>query len=98
MLELETVILACAPSIICIILVLIEYRYISRRGGLIDAIVFAVYSVPICFSMFTVEHDGDIVGAWSFLLLLSGAQSVILLFTILIFYIPKLLEYIRNRK
>ncbi len=97
MLELETVILACAPSIICIILVLIEYRYISRRGGLIDAIVFAVYSVPIYFWMFSAEHGG-IVGAWSFLLLLSGAQSVILLFTILIFYIPKLLEYIRNRK
>ena len=97
MLELETVILACAPSIICIVLVLIEYRYISRRGGLIDAIVFAVYSVPIYFWMFTAKHGG-IVGAWSFLLLLSGAQSVILLFTILIFYIPKLLEYIRNRK
>lgn len=94
----EDNIIVFATSLICIFLVFIKYRYISQRGGLIDAIVFAVYSAPLYFWMFTAKHGEDAFVAWGYLIILSAAQAIIIWLRVLIFYIPKLLEYIRNRK
>lgn len=73
-----------AISLICIILLLIEWIFISHKKCSINAIVFVGYSFPLYYLMIYKGAGGAAFTWWFYLVLFTSIHVIILL--IILFY------------
>ncbi len=79
-------IIVYAISLICIILLLIEWIFISHKKCSINAIVFIVYSFPLYYLMTYKGAGGAAFTWWFYLVLLTSIHIIVLLIIVLHFF------------
>lgn len=78
-----------ALSSICILLILIEWGYISYKKGLINTITFVVYSFPLYDLMIHKGTGGAAFTWWCYLVVFTSIHVIIQLINILKFFYKK---------
>ena len=73
-------------SLICIVLLLIEWIFISRKKCSINAIVFVVYSFPLYYLMNYKGAGGAAFTWWFYLVLFTSIHVIILLLIVFRFF------------
>ena len=76
-----------AISLICIILLLIEWIFISHKKCSINAIVFVGYSFPLYYLMIYKGAGGAAFTWWFYLVLFTSIHVIILLIILFYFFI-----------
>ena len=79
-------IIVYAISLICIILLLIEWIFISQKKYSINAIVFIVYSFPLYYLMTYKGAGGAAFTWWFYLVLFTSIHVIILLIAVLHYF------------
>ena len=69
-------------SLFCMIFILIETISVNRKKGLIDIIVFLVYSCPLYYLMLYRGHGGSAFTWWFYLLLGTSLHLVLIAYKI----------------
>ena len=88
--EMNDNIIAYILSIICIMLLLIEF-FISHKNGVINTIAFVVYSCPL-YTLMTYRGAGGAAFTWWFyLVLFTSIHVIILLLRFLRFFFKRYL-------
>ena len=85
-----------AISLICIILLLIEWIFISHKKCSINAIVFVGYSFPLFYLLMIYKGAGGAAFTWWFYLVLFTSIHVIIL--LIIFFSTILRRRANERK
>ena len=78
-----------AISLICIILLLIEWIFISHKKCSINAIVFVGYSFPLYYLMIYKGAGGAAFTWWFYLVLFTSIHVIILLIILFYFFISR---------
>lgn len=89
-------IIVYAISLICIILLLIEWFFINHKKCSINALVFVVYSIPLYYLM-TYKGAGGAAFTWWFYLVLFTSIHVIILLIIIMLHFFKTSRNRRSR-
>ena len=76
-------------SLICIILLLIEWIFISHKKCSINAIVFVGYSFPLYYLMIYKGAGGAAFTWWFYLVLFTSIHVIILLIILFYFFISR---------
>ena len=78
-----------AISLICIILLLIEWIFISHKKCSVNAIVFVGYSFPLYYLMIYKGAGGAAFTWWFYLVLFTSIHVIILLIILFYFFISR---------
>ena len=87
-----------AISLICIILLLIEWIFISHKKCSINAIVFVGYSFPLYYLMIYKGAGGAAFTWWFYLVLFTSIHVIILLIILFYFFSTILRRRANERK
>ena len=87
-----------AISLICIILLLIEWIFISHKKCSINAIVFVGYSFPLYYLMICKGAGGEAFTWWFYLVLFTSIHVIILLIILFYFFSTILRRRANERK
>ena len=82
-------IIAYILSLVCIMLLLIEWFFVSHKNGAINTIAFAVYSFPLYYLMTYKGGGGAAFTWWFYLVLFTSIHVIILLFKMLRFFFKR---------
>ena len=85
-------IIAYILSLVCVILLLIEWIAGSHKKAMANTIVFAVYSFPLYYLMLYKGSGGAAFTWWFYLVLSTFIQVIILLLKMLRFFLKKYFE------
>lgn len=85
-------IIAYILSLVCIILVLIEWRVGSHKKAMTNTIVFVVYSFPLYYLMLYKGSGGAAFTWWFYLVLSTSIHVIILLLKMLRFFLKRYFE------
>lgn len=89
-------VIAYIQSLICIVFILIEIVSVNKKKGIIDIIVFFIYSCPLYYFMLYKGYGGAAFTWWLYLLLLTSLHLVMLAFRFIKIIVAK--RIIRRNK
>ena len=82
-------IMAYILSLVCGILLLIEWIFISHKNSLINTIAFVIYSFPLYYLITYKGIGGAAFTWWFYLVLFTSIHVIILLIRILYFFLKR---------
>lgn len=85
-------IIAYILSLVCVILLLIEWIAGSHKKAITNTIVFAAYSLPLYYLMLYKGSGGAAFTWWFYLVLSTFIQVIILLLKMLRFFLKRYFE------
>lgn len=85
-------IIAYILSLVCLILLLIEWIAVSHKKAMANTILFAVYSLPLYYLMLYKGSGGAAFTWWFYLVLSTFIQVIILLLKMLRFFLKRYFE------
>ena len=81
-------------SLLCVLLIIFELISIKRAKGIVDCILFVLYSLPLYLSMKYDRGGGAAFTWWGYLVIITSFQILVLIFRI----IRHLIRKIRKQK
>ena len=82
-------IMAYILSLVCVILLLIEWIFINHKNSLINTIAFVIYSFPLYYLITYKGTGGAAFTWWFYLVLFTSIHVIILLIRILYFFLKR---------
>ena len=82
-------IMAYILSLICVILLLIEWIFISHKNSLINTIAFVIYSFPLYYLITYKGTGGAAFTWWFYLVLITSIHVIILWLRVLYFFLKR---------
>ena len=82
-------IMAYILSLVCVILLLIEWIFINHKNSLVNTIAFVIYSFPLYYLITYKGIGGAAFTWWFYLVLFTSIHVIILLIRILYFFLKR---------
>ncbi len=82
-------IIAYILSLVCVILLLIEWIFISHKNSLINTIAFVIYSFPLYYLITYKGTGGAALTWWFYLVLFTSIHVIILWLRVLYFFLKR---------